>query len=152
MNSVDKLQNYQVVTDIGALNDLKNVAKQDPKEALRPVAEQFEAIFVQQILKESRNVQLDDGWLDGGQSDFYKSWHDDQLSQSISAKGSLGLADTIVEQLAPKSLPMSQSELEAFIKKQQDRQAAAYASPEKTSEASEAPMSTQNALLLRGVK
>lgn len=123
-NGFEKLQNYQVVTDVGALHDLKNKAKEDPKAALRPVAEQFEALFVQQIFKEARKVSFDDGWLDGGQADFYKSWHDEQLSQSISAKGSLGLADNIVEQLAPKSLPMSQSELEDYMQKQQQKESA----------------------------
>lgn len=119
-----RLNDYQVVTDIGSLQKLKNQAKEDPQAALRPVAQQFEALFVQQILKESRKVQFDDGFLDGDQSDFYQSWHDDQLSQFISAKGNLGLADKIVEQLAPKSLPMSQSELEAYKEKLKQRQIA----------------------------
>ncbi len=109
-----KLENYQVYTDTQALNDLKMKAKNDEKSALKPVAEQFESLFVEQILKEARKVKLDDGWLDSDKADFYKDWYDKQLSQSISAKGGLGLADTIVEQLAPKQPTMSQSEYEAY--------------------------------------
>ncbi len=109
MEMISKSQNYQVYTDTQALNDLKIQARNDTKSALRPVAEQFEAIFVEQMLKESRKVKLDDGWLDGDKTDFYKDWHDKQFAQSISAKGGLGLADIIVEQLAPKYPATEQS-------------------------------------------
>lgn len=112
---IDKLQNYQVYTDTQALNDLKLKARHDIEAAIRPVAEQFEAIFVEQILKESRKVKLDGGWLDGDKTDFYKDWHDKQFAQSISAKGGIGLADIIVEQLAPKYPTMTQSEYEGYL-------------------------------------
>ncbi|BBP45513.1 hypothetical protein THMIRHAS_08860 [Thiosulfatimonas sediminis] len=103
LSAVDSMrQKAQNVADSNALNDLKTTAKQDPKEALRPMAEQFEALFLQQVMKEARKVSFDEGWLDGNQGDFYKDWHDSQLAQSLSSKGSLGLADSIVEQLAPK--------------------------------------------------
>ncbi|VAW48297.1 Flagellar protein FlgJ [peptidoglycan hydrolase], partial [hydrothermal vent metagenome] len=87
--------------DLGALEDLKTKARADQESVLRPVAEQFEALFVQQILKESRKVSFDDNWLDGNQGDFYKDWYDKQLSLNLSAKGTLGFADKIVEQLSP---------------------------------------------------
>ncbi len=92
--------------DLAALGDLKTQARKDQESVLRPVAEQFEALFVQQILKESRKVSFDDNWLDGNQGDFYKDWYDKQLSLNLSAKGTLGFADKIVEQLSP-SIPVS---------------------------------------------
>ena len=101
MSSVPALKDYQMVTDVQSLNALKQKAAKDQAAALRPVAEQFEALFLNEILKESRKVKIDDGWLDGEQSDFYKQWYDQQLSQSLSSKGSLGLADMIVKQLSP---------------------------------------------------
>ncbi|WP_321276182.1 rod-binding protein [Thiomicrorhabdus indica] len=88
--------------NLQGLNDLRQKAREDERAALRPVAEQFEALFLNQILKESRKVSFDDGWLDGKDADFFKDWHDKQLSQNLSSKGSLGLADKIVEQLAPQ--------------------------------------------------
>lgn len=99
--TVEAHQNY---VNIQGLDKLKQQARDDQRSALRPVAEQFESLFVEQIFKESRKVKLDDGWLDGNQGDFYKDWHDKQLAQDVAAKGSLGLADTIVEQLLP-SIP-----------------------------------------------
>lgn len=95
-------KNYNNYADVGALNDLKREARQDQKTALKPVAEQFEALFVEQIMKEARKVSFDDGWLDGEGGDFYKDWYDKQLAQDLSSKGTLGFADNIVEQLAPR--------------------------------------------------
>jgi len=103
-NQTSTTQNYHNYTDVNALNDLKAQAREDQRAALRPVAEQFEALFVQQVLKEARKVSFDDGWLDSESGDFYKDWSDKQLSQDLSAKGTLGFADKIVEQLAPKHL------------------------------------------------
>jgi flagellar protein FlgJ len=103
LSSSSKLKDYQVVSDVQALNGLKQTAKKDQASALRPVAEQFEALFLNEIMKQSRKVKMDDGWLDGGQSDFFKQWHDQQLSQNLSTKGSLGLADLIVKQLSPQA-------------------------------------------------
>jgi len=96
---VDSSKDYM---NLQGLNDLRQKAREDERAALRPVAEQFEALFLNQVLKESRKVSFDDGWLDGKDADFFKDWHDKQLSQDLSSKGSLGLADKIVEQLAPQ--------------------------------------------------
>jgi flagellar protein FlgJ len=125
--------------DLAALGDLKRKAREDQESVLRPVAEQFEALFVQQILKESRKVSFDDNWLDGNQGDFYKDWYDKQLALNLSAKGTLGFADKIVEQLSP-SIPVTlESKAESSIK---DRQV------EKITD-NNAPPSTEQALALR---
>ena len=125
--------------DLAALGDLKTKAREDQASVLRPVAEQFEALFVQQILKESRKVSFDDNWLDGNQGDFYKDWYDKQLSLNLSAKGTLGFADKIVEQLSP-SIPVNLES--APESKVNDQQAV------KIKENREAP-STKQALALR---
>ncbi len=109
-NQSSTVQAYHNYTDVNALDNLKKKARDDQESALRPVAEQFEAIFVQQILKESRKVSFDDGWLDGGQGDFYKDWSDKQLSLNLSSKGTLGFADNIVEQLGKSIRPAKQTE------------------------------------------
>ncbi|MCF6253925.1 MAG: rod-binding protein [Thiomicrorhabdus sp.] len=125
--------------DLAALGDLKRQAREDQESVLRPVAEQFEALFVQQILKEARKVSFDDNWLDGNQGDFYKDWYDKQLSLNLSTKGTLGFADKIVEQLSPSIPATLRSQVESPIKDQQvEKTAANKASP-----------STEQALALR---
>jgi flagellar protein FlgJ len=82
-------------------------------------------------------VKFDDGWLEGGQSDIYHDMYDKQFAQDMATKGSLGLADIIVEQLTP-TLPSLQGEaLEAWLAEQEQRQQA-FSQP-----------STQDALALR---
>ncbi len=127
MNSFDASpkptqERYQVYTDLHALNDLKVQARKDQKAALKPVAQQFEALFIEQILKQARKVKLDDGWLDGKQTGFFKDMYDKQLAQSLSTKGSLGLADIMVEQLASKHPVMTQSEYQAYQQKKLENQ------------------------------
>lgn len=112
MSSLDlqtpKLEAYQQIYGNGnAFSDLRKTAREDQQAALRPVAEQFEAMFLNQILKQARKVKFDEGFMDGKDADFYKDWYDQQLSQGLATKGSLGLADKIVEQLSQKLPTMS---------------------------------------------
>lgn len=140
---VDGAKSYM---NLQGLNDLRQKAREDERAALRPVAEQFEALFLQQVLKESRKVSFDEGWLDGKDADFFKDWHDKQLSQDLSAKGSLGLADKIVEQLAPEIGSKASSIGEA-----QRLLAARNAETEKQSLAQQDKVNTENALNWRPV-
>jgi flagellar protein FlgJ len=135
-------QEHYNYANIRGLDNLKQQAREDQRTALRPVAEQFEAIFVQQILKEARNVSFDDGWLDGNQGDFYKDWHDKQLSQNIAAKGTLGFADSIVEQLAPSlpAIPKKSQKQNHILETLEDKQVS-----------KKAVSSTEQALALRPI-
>jgi|GEM_PF-1816033 flagellar protein FlgJ len=103
----------QIYSSPNNLNELKLEAKKNQQAALKPVAQQFEALFLSQILKEASKVKFDNGWLDGGQADFYKDWYNQQIAQELSTKGSLGLADMIVKQLAPKNPSMKPTDLKA---------------------------------------
>lgn len=141
-----KLESYQVATDLQGLQELKSKARDDQASALRPVAEQFEAMFIQQILKQSREVKLDEGWLDGDKADFYRGLGDEQLAQSLSAKGGLGLADKLVEDLTPRQRVMKPEAYHAY----RAEQAASGSSALKTSQADSA-YSTQANLALRGL-
>lgn len=65
---------------------------------LRKVAQQFEALMTQQILKSSRANALGEDLMGGAGLDLYKDLFDQQMAQQISAKG-LGLAEVLVQQL-----------------------------------------------------
>lgn len=65
---------------------------------LRQVAQQFEALMTQQILKSSRANALGEDLMGGAGLDLYKDLFDQQMAQQISAKG-LGLAEVLVQQL-----------------------------------------------------
>ncbi|WP_044409858.1 rod-binding protein [Thiomicrospira microaerophila] len=116
-------QDHTIYTNIQGLNELKRQAREDQEAVLRPVAEQFEALFLEQILKNSRQVKFDEGWLDGGQADIYYDMYDKQLAQDLSSKGSLGLADMIVEQLSQKHPTIKPEDYDRWREAQQTEQA-----------------------------
>lgn len=148
---VPKLEAYQqIYGNGGSFNELKQTAKQDQKAALRPVAEQFEAMFLSQILKEARKVKFDDGFMDGDQADFYKDWYDKQLSQTLAAKGSLGLADKIVEDLSPKSPSMTSTQYKALLESKENKQTSQKEALPLESKAS--VQTTSDSLALRQLK
>lgn len=143
------LQAHQNYTDVSGFHQLKQQAREDQDSALKSVAVQFEAIFVQQILQEARKVSFDEGWLDGNQGDFYKDWSDKQLAQDIAAKGTLGFADNIVKQLTPNILTVSPEKMSEA--KSQDSERGNKGSDLLAESVSQAN-STEHALALRFLK
>lgn len=76
--------------------------KQSP-ETLRKVAGQFEALFVQQLLKNVRDSTLNVGLMDNEQSKLYQGMFDQQISLEMTSGKGLGLADMLVRQLGGAS-------------------------------------------------
>ncbi len=99
---MSNIQAADVYTDFNALAGLKAEAKKDSPEALKAVAKQFEALFLNNILKSMRAGKLSDGLLDSQQSDSYNEMYDQQLAVHLSGNPGVGLADLIVKQLSPK--------------------------------------------------
>jgi len=88
-----------VYTDIQGLQSLKNAADKNSPEALKEVTKQFEALFIQSLLKNMRAAKLDDGLLGSDQGDMYLDMYDKQLSLSLTQQTGIGIADMLYEQL-----------------------------------------------------
>jgi flagellar protein FlgJ len=86
--------------DANALNGLKSAAHANSPEAIRGAAKQFEAIFLNMMLKSMRDATPHDGPLDSEQSKTFTSMLDQQLSQTLANKG-MGLAEILIKQLSP---------------------------------------------------
>lgn len=97
-----------VYTDFEGLARLRAGAAKNSPEALRETAVQFEAIFIQMMLKSMRDASFGGGLLDNRQSDFYREIYDKQIAMDMSSKGGLGLADMFVKQLGQKSIDNGQ--------------------------------------------
>ncbi len=93
--------------DLSALNNIKLKAKTDSKEALRSVAGEFETIFLKMMLKSMRKASFGNPLFDSDSAKFYRDMRDDQLAMDLSKSGGVGLADTLVKQLA-RYLPEEQ--------------------------------------------
>lgn len=94
--------NGKLAIDAKELNELRSSARQNSPEALKAAAQQFEALFMNMVLKSMREATPQDGIFDNDQSRMYTSMLDQQLSQNLSSRG-IGLADALFRQLSPKA-------------------------------------------------
>jgi flagellar protein FlgJ len=86
--------------DANSLNALKNAAsKENSPETIKEVAKQFEAIFMNMMLKSMREATPQENQFDNDQSRTFTSMLDQQLSSNLASKG-LGLADILAKQLS----------------------------------------------------
>ena len=90
-----------VYTDLSGFAQLKKLARENSPAALKEVAQQFEAVFMQMVLKSMRDANLGEGIMDSDQTKFYQQMFDQQLALELPKRQGLGLADTIVRQLEP---------------------------------------------------
>jgi len=89
------------IFDTQSLAGLKDGLRKNDPEALKATARQFEAVFLQMVLKSMRAAMPQDGVFESDQSRFYQELLDGQLSQVLAARGGTGLAEALVRQLAP---------------------------------------------------
>lgn len=95
-----------IYTDLHSLNRLKGAARERSPEALQEVARQFEAMFMQMMLKSMRAASPGDGGLlDSDQGLFYRDMFDQQLAMDLAQGSRLGIADMIVRQLGGEMTP-----------------------------------------------
>ena len=79
--------------------DLKLGARNNSDEAGQAVAQQFEGLFVQQMLAAMRSAANLDTSQDSSYMDFYQEMYDKQLAQSIARQGGLGVAKLILQNM-----------------------------------------------------
>lgn len=91
-----------VYTDVNGLQSIRQLGKQDKSAALMEVAKQFESMFLKMMLSSMRDanqVFKEDSLFSSSESDFYENMYDDQITLSLSASQSTGLADVIYRQM-----------------------------------------------------
>ncbi len=87
--------------DFQGLNKLRADARHDSPKAVRAAARQFEALFLQMMLKSMRKATegFQSGLLSNDQTRFYQGLADQQLALSLSRDTGMGLAKLLVQQL-----------------------------------------------------
>jgi flagellar protein FlgJ len=81
-------------------SELKLQAREHSDEATRSVAQQFEGLFVQMMLKSMRAAATLDESQHSSSMDFYTDMYDKQLSQMLSKQGGgIGIADLLYSQM-----------------------------------------------------
>lgn len=86
--------------DFQGLGELRGQAQRRDGTALREVAQQFEAMFIQQIMKTMREAGFKGADMFDSQAlDTFQSMHDKEISLHMSKRGSFGLADMLVKSM-----------------------------------------------------
>ena len=88
-----------IFNDIGYLGSLRAEAASAPSKAVNEVALQFEALFVQQMMKSMRDAVPKSDLMKSDHLDTYQAMADQQMAVSLSQQGGIGIARMLVEQM-----------------------------------------------------
>jgi len=89
----------RLALDVQSVGQLRLQVKSDPVAGARSAAQQFEALFMNMMLKSMREAIPQEGLLDNSNTQLYTSMLDSQLAQSLSKGKGIGLADMLVRQM-----------------------------------------------------
>jgi peptidoglycan hydrolase FlgJ len=95
-------------TDLNSMSELKAGSKANSPENMQRVAEQFESLFMNMMVKSMRDANqafAEGNPLNTPQTRFYQDMYDNQLSVHLAEKQGLGLADVMMRQLSPEKAP-----------------------------------------------
>ena len=81
-------------------NDIyKNKFNSDKKlKELKEISNQFESIFINQILKQARNNKIENGLFDSEAISTFNAMIDEQYSEILSKKTNFGISDALFNQ------------------------------------------------------
>lgn len=99
MNELTSPTSPRTYLDFQGLAGLRGQAAQSPDKAVRQTAEQFEAHFVQQMMKAMRESVEKSELMDSGNADMYQDLMDKEVSMQMVRRGGMGLADMLEKQM-----------------------------------------------------
>ena len=81
---------------------LLDKSKTNNESSLQMVADQFEAIFLENLLKQARESKLSDGLFDTSADDNFVEMFDKELANTSSKLVDIGIAEAIIRQMSSK--------------------------------------------------
>ena len=103
INTSQQLEQASIHSDLNSLDSIRKMALKDQEGALKRAAKEFEAFFLNMMLKSMRQASAvigDDSPMNSPQEKMYTSMLDEQMSVDLSQKGLLGIADLMTLQLS----------------------------------------------------
>jgi len=100
VNNVSPDNSASLAMDVKSLAKLRLDAKQNAPKALQDTARQFEALFLNMMIKSMRQASPTSDMASGQDAQLYTSMLDQQLSQTMAKRG-IGLADYLLRQMTP---------------------------------------------------
>ena len=112
----------QAPTSLPLQSPATSLAPQDPttqaqRAALRTAAQQFEAVFLRQMMSSMRAASLGDDILGSDASNQFRDMSDARTADEMAKRGTLGVAEMLLKQFTPQvtgsttstSLPMTRT-------------------------------------------
>lgn len=97
-NPISKFNQIEIFSN-NLVNEKQSIElKNQSNKELKDVAEQFEAIFVHQMLKQARQSKLSDGIFNSEAQDTFNNMLDQEYSQILSKKNNFGIAEGLIRQ------------------------------------------------------
>lgn len=97
-DGIANFQQARLAMDVQGLNQIRQENRRDETEGLRQAAEEFEALFLNMMLKSMREAVGDSELFDSHQQRTMMSMYDEQLSRHLASRG-VGLAEQMVRQM-----------------------------------------------------
>ncbi len=88
----------ELAMDVQSLGRVRQMANQNPSQALKESAKQFEALFINMMLQSMRQATPQGNLMESHDRELYTSMLDQQLSQTMAQRG-IGVADMLLGQL-----------------------------------------------------
>lgn len=92
----------RLAIDSRSLDDLRAEAVKDPKAAIKKVAGEFEAMFLNIVMQTMRETSFS-GEEESNALNTFRGMQDQQTVQQMSLSGGMGLGDMIARQIAKQS-------------------------------------------------
>ncbi len=100
-NSRHNVSDAGLYTDFSGLAKLRAQAANQSDAAAKEVAEQFESLFLQMMLKSMRDATVPGESAESDQTKFYQEMFDKQIALDLSSKGDgIGLAKMLEKQIS----------------------------------------------------
>ena len=96
-------------TDFDGLAALRNQAKSQSPEAIKAVAQQFEALFMDMMVKSMRDANLGSGLFENDETQMYQQMWDQQIALQLAKNKGFGIAELMTRQLQQTAAPQTAS-------------------------------------------
>jgi flagellar protein FlgJ len=113
MSDVINTNSAKSYADFSALGELRGKAQRNESGALRESAQQFEALFIQMMMKsmrEASNVMKSDMFQSNAMETF-QGMYDKEISMQMASRNSLGFADVVVKQMTANQATPSTADM-----------------------------------------
>ncbi|AOX99807.1 flagellar assembly peptidoglycan hydrolase FlgJ [Jeongeupia sp. USM3] len=93
------LTSQDFAADVRGVASLRQTIKSSPKAAAHAVAQQFESLLMQQLVKSMRDASPRYDELQSSATDLYRGLYDQQMSLVLAKRGGVGLTGAIERQI-----------------------------------------------------